>query len=156
MAHSSPHGPCSEDIYTVSEITEALRQQLEAEFPEISVIGEVANFKAHPSGHYYFSLRDESNLLRLVVFKRYAQAAEFEPRNGMLLIAKGRISHYGGSGQTQLIAQSFTEAGRGGMEAEYNRLLHKLKEEGLTAPERKRPIPPYPSRIIVITSPRKK
>lgn len=153
MAHSAPDGSYSGDLYTVSEITDALRQHLETEFPEISVIGEIANFKAHSSGHYYFSLRDESNLLRVVVFRRYAQAAGLEPENGMMLIATGRLSHYGGSGQTQLIAHTVAEAGRGGMEIEYNRLLHKLMEEGLTAPERKRHIPPFPSRIVVITSP---
>jgi exodeoxyribonuclease VII large subunit len=152
MAHSLPDGSFSGDLYTVSEITDALRQHLETEFPEISIIGEIANFKAHSSGHYYFSLRDESNLLRVVVFRRYAQAG-IEPENGMLLIATGRISHYGGSGQTQLIAHTFIEAGRGGMEIEYNHLLRQLMKEGLTAPERKRRIPPYPSRIVVITSP---
>ncbi len=153
MVPSLPDGSFSGDPYTVSEITEALRQHLETEFPEISVIGEIANFKAHSSGHYYFSLRDESNLLRVVVFRRYAQAAGIEPENGMLLIATGRISHYGGSGQTQLIAHTFLEAGRGGMEIEYNRLLRQLMEEGLTSHDRKRSIPPYPSRIVVITSP---
>ncbi len=153
MAHSVPDGSYSGDLYTVSEITDALRQHLETEFPEISIIGEIANFKAHSSGHYYFSLRDENNLLRVVVFRRYAQAAGIEPEDGMMLIATGRISHYGGSGQTQLIAHTVIETGRGGMEVEYNRLLHKLMEEGLTAPGRKRRIPPYPSRIIVITSP---
>jgi exodeoxyribonuclease VII large subunit len=141
------------DIYTVSEITEAIRQHLETEFPDIMVIGEIANFKAHSSGHYYFSLRDGSNFLRIVLFKRYAEGIGFMPENGQLVVAAGRISHYGGSGQTQLIARSLRVSGRGMMEVEYTRLLGKLMGEGLTAPERKRPIPAYPRRVVVITSP---
>jgi exodeoxyribonuclease VII large subunit len=143
----------SRNIYTVSEITDAVRQHLETEFPDIEVIGEIANFKAHSSGHYYFSLRDESNLLRIVLFKRYASGIGFMPENGQLVVAEGRLSHYGGSGQTQLVAHALRLSGRGMMEVEYARLLNKLMEEGLTAPERKRSIPAYPERIVVITSP---
>jgi exodeoxyribonuclease VII large subunit len=143
----------SDDIYTVSEISDALRQHLESEFHEISVLGEIANFKAHSSGHLYFSLRDESNLLRVVLFKRNAVRVDFEPENGQLVIASGGVSHYGGSGQTQLIAHSLLPAGRGAMEIEYRRLLQTLMQEGLTSAERKRPIPVYPGRIVIITSP---
>jgi exodeoxyribonuclease VII large subunit len=153
MVNSALDGADPGDIYTVSEITEAIRQHLETEFPEISIIGEVANFKAHSSGHCYFSLRDESNLLRVVLFRRYAETASVDPEDGMLMIVSGRISHYGGNGQTQLIARTIKEAGRGGMEIEYHRLLSQLMAEGLTAPERKRQITPYPSKIVVITSP---
>ena len=152
MIHRAPDDPLSGDLYTVTEITDALRQHLETEFPEISVIGEVANFKAHSSGHYYFSLRDESNMLRIVLFRRYARASDLTPENGMLLVVKGRVSHYGGSGQTQLLAHTMVEAGRGEMEIAQAGLLRKLMEEGLTASERKRPIPAYPSRLAVITS----
>jgi len=143
----------SDDIYTVSEISVALRQHLESEFHDISVLGEIANFKAHSSGHLYFSLRDESNLLRVVLFRRNAARVDFEPDNGQLVIASGSVSHYGGSGQTQLIAQSLLPAGRGVMEIEYRRLLQTLMQEGLTSADRKRPIPLYPGRIVIITSP---
>ncbi len=143
----------SDDIYTVSEISDALRQHLESEFHDISVLGEVANFRAHSSGHLYFSLRDERNLLRVVLFRRSAARLDFEPHDGQLVIASGGVSHYGGSGQTQLIARTLMPAGRGEMEIEYRRLLHTLMEEGLTASDRKRPIPPYPDTIAIITSP---
>ena len=73
-----------EDIYTVTEISEAITQSLESEFPRIHVIGEIANFKAHTSGHYYFTLRDESNLLRSVMFRRNAETVAFGLDNGML------------------------------------------------------------------------
>lgn len=143
----------SDDIYTVSEISDALRQHLESEFHDISILGEIANFKAHSSGHLYFSLRDESNLLRVVLFRRNAGRVDFEPENGQLVIASGGVSHYGGSGQTQLIARKLLPAGRGMMEIKYRRLLQALMHEGLTAAERKRPIPAYPGRIVIITSP---
>ncbi len=142
----------SDDIYTVSEISDALRQHLESEFHDISVLGEIANFKAHSSGHLYFSLRDERNLLRVVLFRRNASRLGFEPQNGQLVIASGGVSHYGGSGQTQLIARGLLPAGRGVMEIEYRRLLNALMQEGLTAADRKRHIPAFPERIVIITS----
>jgi exodeoxyribonuclease VII large subunit len=143
----------SDDIYTVSEISDALRQHLESEFHDISVLGEIANFKAHSSGHLYFSLRDESNLIRIVLFRRNTERIGFEPCNGQLVVASGSVSHYGGSGQTQLIAHTLRPAGRGMMEIEYRRLLEALMREGLTASGRKRPVPDYPGRIVILTSP---
>lgn len=143
----------SSDIYTVSEISDAIRQHLESEFHDISVLGEIANLKAHSSGHFYFSIRDERNALRVVLFRRDAARMGFEPADGQLVIASGGVSHYGGNGQTQLIARALLPAGRGMMEIEYRRLLRTLMQEGATAPERKRPIPAYPSRIVIITSP---
>lgn len=141
-----------EEVYTVTEITDAIRQSLESEFSAVQVLGEIANFKAHTSGHLYFSLRDDSNLIRTVVFRRHAGKITFGPDNGMLIIASGRISHYGGSGQTQLVADRLIPAGRGVMELGFRALLQKLMGEGLTSPERKRPIPRYPSRLVVVTS----
>ncbi len=141
-----------DDVFTVTEITEAIRHNLETEFPSVSVLGEIANFTAHSSGHLYFSLRDEANLIRAVVFRRYVEGLDFEPENGKLVIASGRISHYGGRGQTQLLASRMIPAGRGAMEIEFRRLLQKLMHEGLTAETKKRPIPPYPERIVVMTS----
>ena len=143
----------SDDIYTVTEISDALRQHIESEFSRVSVLGEIANFKAHSSGHLYFSLRDESNLIRVVLFRRDALSIGFEPENGQLVVATGGLSHYGGRGQTQLIARELAPAGRGAMEIEYRRLLRALMEEGLTSSGRKRPIPAYPLRMVVITSP---
>lgn len=141
-----------EDVYSVTEISEAIRQSLETEFPRISVIGEIANFKRHTSGHLYFSLRDERNNLRIVMFRRDAAALRFEPSNGEGVIASGRLSHYGGSGSTQLVARALEPAGRGDMELAFRRLLQQLTDEGLTDPARKRELPEYPARIAVITS----
>jgi exodeoxyribonuclease VII large subunit len=156
MMHSSgsdPAGEARRDLYTVTEISEAVRQHLESEFPRVSVIGEIANFKLHTSGHAYFTLRDTANMIHVVLFRRYAGRVAFAPQNGMLAIAPGRISHFGGSGQTQIIATDLIPAGRGNMELEFRRLLKRLMDEGLTAADRKRPLPPYPAKIAVITSP---
>lgn len=142
----------NDEIYTVTEITEAIRQDLESEFPAVRIIGEIANFKHHTSGHFYLTLRDDKNLVRAVMFRRCAAGITFSPENGMMVIASGRISHYGGSGQTQLVAEKMEIAGRGDMELEFRRLLVRLSSEGLTDPGRKRPIPVYPSKVAVITS----
>jgi exodeoxyribonuclease VII large subunit len=152
-AENGPAGGARRDLYTVTEISEAVRQHLESEFPRVSVIGEVANFKLHTSGHAYFTLRDNASMIHAVLFRRYAERVAFAPANGMLVIAPGRISHFGGSGQTQIIATDLIPAGRGGLELEFRRLLTRLMDEGLTAGDRKRRLPPYPARIVVITSP---
>jgi exodeoxyribonuclease VII large subunit len=150
---NDPLGDARPDFYTVTEISDAVRQHLESEFPRVSVIGEIANFKLHTSGHAYFTLRDSANMIHAVLFRRYAERLACTPGNGMLVIAPGRISHFGGSGQTQLIATDCIPAGHGSMELEFRRLLKRLMDEGLTAADRKRPIPRYPARIAVITSP---
>ena len=141
------------DLYTVTEISEAVRQHLESEFPRVNVIGEIANLKIHSSGHIYFTLRDSANTIHAVLFRRSAERIACSPESGLLVIASGRISHFGGSGQTQLITADLIPAGRGSLELEFRRLLQRLRDEGLTSPERKRKLPLYPSKIAVITSP---
>ncbi len=141
------------DVYTVTEITDAIRQHLETEFPRVSVVGETANVKAHTSGHWYFTLRDSAAMIQAVLFRRYAEALPFTLENGMMVVASGRLSHFGAQGRTELISFDVVPAGRGDLELEFRKLLEKLMREGLTAPERKRPLPPYPERIAVITSP---
>jgi exodeoxyribonuclease VII large subunit len=150
---NDPLGDARRDLYTVTEISDAVRQHLESEFPRVNVIGEIANFKLHTSGHAYFTLRDGAAMIHAVLFRRYAERVACAPANGMLVIAPGRISHFGGSGQTQIIATDLIPAGHGNMELEFRRLLKRLMDEGLTAAGRKRPVPRYPARIAVITSP---
>ena len=88
-------------------------------------------------------------MIHAVLFRRYAERVACAPGNGMLVIAPGRISHFGGSGQTQLIATDLIPAGHGNMELEFRRLLKRLMDEGLTGADRKRPVPRYPARIAV-------
>lgn len=146
-------GEETDDIYTVSELSDAIRQSLESDFPQVTVLGEIANFTAHSSGHFYLTLRDESSRLGVVIFSRNTRNVDFAPENGMTAVATGRISHYGGAGKTQLIAVSLRRAGEGELELGKRRLLAMLMEEGLTDPDRKRELPRYPERIAVITSP---
>jgi exodeoxyribonuclease VII large subunit len=141
------------DVYTVTEITDAIRQHLETEFPRVSILGETANVKAHTSGHWYFTLRDSAALINAVLFRRYAETLPFRLEDGMMVVASGRLSHFGAQGRTQLIAVDVIPAGKGDLEIEFRKLLEKLMREGLTSPERKRALPPYPERIVVITSP---
>jgi len=143
----------SEDIYTVSEISDVLRQVLEAEFPHVNIIGEVRNVKQHSSGHIYFTLRDEQSMLSAVIFRKTAEYLPFIPEDGESIIATGRVTHYGGQGRTQLITYAIVPAGRGLLEIEFRKTLKKLMEEGLTDPAKKRPLPRYPEKIVVITSP---
>lgn len=143
----------SENIYTVTEISDALRQVLEAEFQSVNIIGEVRNVKQHSSGHIYFTLRDEQSMISAVIFRKTAEYLPFVPEDGESIIASGRITHYGGQGRTQLITYAIVPAGRGMLEIEFRRTLKKLMDEGLTDISRKRSLPGYPSRIAVITSP---
>ncbi len=145
-------GEETDDIYTVSELSDAIRQSLESEFPHVTVLGEIANFTAHSSGHFYFTLRDESSRLGVVIFSRNTRNVDFAPENGMTAVAAGRISHYGGGGRTQLIADSLRMAGEGELELDKRRLLARLMDEGLTDPGIKKELPAYPEMIAVITS----
>ncbi len=146
-------GEETDDIYTVSELSDAIRQSLESDFPKVTVLGEITNFTAHSSGHFYFTLRDKSSRLGVVLFSRNTRNVDFAPEDGMTAVASGRISHYGGGGRTQLIAVSLRRAGEGELELSKRRLLAMLMEEGLSDPGRKRDLPQYPGKIAIITSP---
>ncbi len=155
MESRDKHLPVEEadDIFTVSELSDAIRQSLESEFPHVRVMGEITNFTAHSSGHFYLTLRDETSRLGVVIFSRNTGNVDFAPENGTTAVASGRISHYGGGGRTQLIAVSLRRAGEGELELSKRRLLARLMEEGLTDPGIKKDLPIYPERIAVITSP---
>lgn len=141
-----------EEIYTVSEISEALRQNLETVFQSVNIVGEIANFKIHSSGHIYFTLRDEKSLINSVLFRNYVKNIPFGPDNGVMVYARGRITHFAGRGQTQLIVYYMEPAGRGALELQMKKLIEKLRGKGYLDRERKKDIPLYPARIGVITS----
>ncbi len=150
--HEAPAN-AARDCYTVTEITEAIRQHLESEFPRVNIVGEVANCTVHTSGHIYFTLRDSDNVLSAALFRRSASRVAVLPENGMAVVAVGRISHFGGTGRTQIIVSELLPAGAGEMDRSFRALLERLHAEGLTGAERKRPIPPYPAKIAIVTSP---
>lgn len=141
---------------TVSQLNTYLKMKLE-EDPRLSgvlVAGEISNFTNHyKSGHLYFSLKDERSVLRAVMFARSASRLRFSPQDGMRVLARGRISLYEASGQFQLYVDELQPDGIGALSLAFEQLKEKLRREGLFAPERKRPIPRFPERVGVITSP---
>lgn len=140
---------------TVWQVNEYLRMLLDSDpfLSDISVKGEISNFKYYPSsGHMYFSLKDEEAVLKSVMFKSYASALKFMPKNGMKVVARGRISAYPRDGVYQLYVSAMKEDGKGNLYEALERLKVKLNAEGLFAEEHKRPLPKYPKTIGIVTS----
>lgn len=117
------------------------------------VTGELSNFKRHyQSGHFYFTLKDADAAVRCVMFRSYASAVGFEPRDGMQVVVTGRVSLYGKDGQYQLYCEQLFAAGAGDLALKFEQLKEKLEKEGLFEQSRKKPLPAYPQRIAVVTS----
>jgi exodeoxyribonuclease VII large subunit len=141
------------DVYTVSRLNREVRSVLERGLGVIWVEGELSNFSQPASGHWYFSLKDRGAQLRCAMFRMQNSLVGFTPREGAHLLLRGRISVYEARGDYQLIVEHLEEAGVGALNREFERLKTRLAAEGLFAPERKRPLPRFPQRIGVITSP---
>ncbi|MDG4594139.1 MAG: exodeoxyribonuclease VII large subunit [Candidatus Contendobacter sp.] len=141
------------DIYTVSRLNQDVRALLEGEFPSLWVEGEVSNLSRPSSGHFYFSLKDAKAQIRCALFQNRAFLFRDCPRNGQQVLVRGRVSLYEPRGDFQLIVEYVEEAGAGALRRAYDALRLKLEREGLFAPEHKRPLPRFPRRIGVITSP---
>jgi len=138
---------------TVSELTRKIKQILESGFPSIAVQGEISNFKRHSSGHLYFTMKDEAAQLPCVMWRSRAAVLSFLPSDGLKAIASGRISVYEVRGSYQLDVQSLRPLGAGELQAAFEELKKRLGAEGLFDPSRKRPLPVYPTRIGLVTSP---
>lgn len=143
-------------VLTVSEInreiTEALRKHLG--LWNCWVNGEISNFKDHiPSGHWYFTLKDEAAGIRTVMFRTKAMMAGFKPQNGMKVLIRGSVRLYEKDGTVQLYAEEIYPSGLGALHIAYEQLKQKLAAEGLFAPERKKALPKYPAKIGIVTSP---
>jgi exodeoxyribonuclease VII large subunit len=139
--------------YKVSEITQVVKNLLERELSEITVEGEVSNFKPSSSGHYYFSLKDNDAVISAVMFKNKIDYLTFTPRDGMLVRATGSISVYPKRGNYQLICESLVIAGTGDILAMLEERKKRLAKEGLFDSARKRKLPLFPDRVGVVTSP---
>ena len=123
-------------------------------FRNVYVSGEISNFKHHiKSGHYYFSLKDETSVIKAVMFRTYASHLRFMPENGMQVLVKARLSVFERDGVYQLYAEDMQPKGIGGLHAAYEQLKEKLFAEGLFDEDRKKPLPRYPETVGVITSP---
>jgi len=139
--------------YTVSEITAQVKSVLEGSLPMCWVTGEVSHFTHHASGHRYFTLKDQASQLSAVMFKWQARHLSFTPDPGMKVMAYGHVSVYERGGRYQFYVSQLQPAGVGELALAFAQLKNRLEEEGLFAPERKRPLPPYPRTIGVVTSP---
>lgn len=140
-------------IYTVSELAAGVREMLERRFIDIWVEGEISNFKSSSAGHLYFTLKDDRAQIPAVCFRNAARLLRFRPDNGKNFRARGRLTTYDARGEYQLIVEVLEPAGLGALQLAFEQLKEKLEKEGLFGPERKRPIPPLPSRIGIVTSP---
>jgi exodeoxyribonuclease VII large subunit len=145
--------PARPRALTVSELTERIQGVLETEFLDVWVEGEVSNLKMAPSGHWYFSLKDEGAQLRAVVWKTDTRLVRFKPRDGMKVLARGTLRVYPPRGEYQLSAQVLEPLGKGSLQQAFEDLKAKLEKEGLFDPARKRPLPMLPRRIGVVSSP---
>jgi exodeoxyribonuclease VII large subunit len=139
--------------YSVSEITGQVKTLLEESLPMCWVIGEISDFTHHSSGHRYFTLKDPSSQLSCVMFKWQAHNLSFAPEPGVEVMAYGHISVYERGGRYQFYAAQLQPAGIGEMALAFEQLKNRLEREGLFAQERKRPLPPYPRTVGVVTSP---
>jgi len=139
-------------VLGVSELVDLLRGTLRDAFGEVRVEGEIASlFRSRP-GHLYFDLKDEGALIRAVMFRGAATAIGFEPQDGMLVQARGRLDVYAERGALQLVLSDLRPCGEGALRAAFEKLKAKLAAEGLFDAEHKRPLPFLPRRIGIVTS----
>jgi exodeoxyribonuclease VII large subunit len=151
--HHPASPPPNVEALSVSQLTSRIRAILEAGFESVWVRGEISNFAAPSSGHWYFTLKDAGAQLRGVCFRGSQRRVPFQPRNGMEILARGRISVYEPRGEYQLIVEEMVEYGLGNLQRAFELLKEKLKQEGLFDSERKKPLPLLPGRVGVVTSP---
>ena len=140
-------------VFTVGEITAAVRDLLEGEFFDVRVEGEISNTRKAPSGHFYFTLKDEDARIRCVCFRQNALYLKLKPSDGLKVLARGRISVYETRGEYQLYVESLEPQGLGALQLAFEQLKKKLAAEGLFDEDRKRPLPVFPRRIGLATSP---
>lgn len=140
------------NILTVSDLTAQIREQLEEEFHDVWVVGELSSFRAPSSGHLYFTLKDDECQIKAVMFRSYAGLLRFRPEEGLAVIIRGRVSVYPARGDLQLYATIMEPRGVGAQQLAFEQLKAALAAEGLFAAERKRPLPFFPRCIGIVTA----
>lgn len=142
-------------IYSVSQVNGYIKGLLDADplLGQLFVRGEISNYKAYPSGHHYFSLKDPEGTIRCVMFRREAVNLRFRPQNGMKVIALGRVAVFPRDGQYQLYVNVLTPDGVGDLHEAFEQLKARLAAEGLFDEAHKKAIPKFPARIALVTSP---
>lgn len=139
-------------VWAVGPLMRAIADTLTARFNPVTVRGEISGFSRAASGHCYFSLKDDTGQVRCALFRRSAEQLSFAPRDGQVVEALGKLDVYGPRGDLQLIVDSLKPAGQGVLFEQFLRLKAQLEAEGLFDPARKRPLPPQPRSIGVVTS----
>lgn len=140
-------------VYTVSELNREVRGALEHGYPSLWISGEISNFRQPMGAHMYFTLKDAGSQVRAVLFRGSQYGLKFTPADGMEVIVHGRISVYEPRGEYQVVCDLLEPKGLGALQAALEKLKAKLDAEGLFSVERKKPIPPFPVRLALITSP---
>jgi exodeoxyribonuclease VII large subunit len=141
-------------IFSVAELNAAIRAVLDAEFQDLWVTGEISGLKLAASGHYYFTLKERDAQVRCVAFRSAHRFWKFKPQDGLAVLARGRIDVYEARGEYQLLVELLEPQGLGALQLAFEQLKKKLAAEGLFAAEHKRPLPRFPRRIGIVTSPR--
>ena len=144
----------AQQVFSVTQINEYIRSRMDADpmLTQVAVRGEISNYKLYPSGHHYFTVKDEGGALKCVMFKGNALRLRFRPENGMKIIAMGKISVFPRDGAYQLYCSAMVLDGVGDLHAAFEQLKAKLAAQGLFDPAHKKPIPKYPKVIGIVTS----
>ena len=144
----------AQNVLSITQLNEYIRGRMDADplLTQVAVRGEISNYKLYPSGHHYFTLKDESSALKCVMFKGNAMRLRFRPENGMKVIAMGKVSVFPRDGAYQLYCTAMAMDGVGDLYAAFEQLKRKLEAQGLFAQETKKPLPKYPGTIAIITS----
>src|SRR5919106_2389922 len=137
---------------TVSELNQIIKGTLEAELDGFWIVGEISNVRIPPSGHCYFTLKDDKSQICAVLFRRQGMGLSFAPENGMEVLCFGRVSLYPARGDLQLYVETMEPRGQGALYLAFEQLKKKLAAEGLFAEERKRALPFLPSSVGIVTS----
>lgn len=150
---SSPVNESQAQVLTVEQLNRQIKQLLEGQVGIVWIKGEISNFKPHTSGHFYFSLKDASSQISAVMFRGSNSKLKFNLKDGLEVIARGRISVFEPRGSYQIICDLIEPVGAGALQKAFEQLKEKLKQEGLFDSSRKRPLPDHPKHIAVVTSP---
>ena len=144
----------AQNVLSIQQLNEYIRGRMDSDplLTQVAVRGEISNYKLYPSGHHYFTLKDESSALKCVMFKGNAMRLRFRPENGMKVIAMGRVSVFPRDGAYQLYCSAMAMDGIGDLYAAFEQLKKKLESQGLFDPAHKKPLPKYPGTIAIITS----
>jgi exodeoxyribonuclease VII large subunit len=145
--------PPERRVWTVRALVSAVRSHIEREYSDCWVEGEVSNLRIPDSGHLYFTLKEEAAQMRVVMFRSSAKLLRFRPENGLHVTVRGRITVYEDRGELQISAEFMEPKGAGALQLAFEQLKARLQVEGLFEASRKKPIPPLPQRIGIITSP---